>query len=269
VGRTTLIVILLVAVLAVMAFSGWRIAQSSLGTAEKFAAMGTVVAVLGVIVTVVVLFVPSDIRDYDLASPLRTSGATAVTPDDATTPASSTTPASATPTSSRESTPTPPPSNQAHPKESTESTESTESSGSSDRPKVRQSAPRKSSTGTRIRATQGVYAGLCMAASGDAVETATCGQASNQLWRSSAQGELVTSDGRCMTTDADHGGVRMTVATCDQSTGQQWHFTDGRITSGRLELTIYGPYVDPGHPIQTWDTSEDPTPAPEMYWELS
>lgn len=108
-----------------------------------------------------------------------------------------------------------------------------------------------------------------MAASGGTVETATCGQTSNQLWRSSSQGELVTSDGRCMTTDADHGGVRMTVATCDRSTGQQWHFTNGRITSGRLELTIYGPYVDPGHPIQTWDTSEDPTPAPEMYWELS
>lgn len=262
-GRATLIVILLVAVLAVMAFAGWRIAQSSLGMAEKFAAMGTVVAVLGVIVTVVVLFVPSDIRDHDLASPLRTSEATSVTPGDATTPASSTAPTSATPTSSHESTPTPPPSDQAHP------TKSTQSSGSSDRPKVRPSTPRKSSTATHIRATQGVYAGLCMAASGGAVETATCGQASNQLWRSSSQGELVTSDGRCMTTDADHGGVRMTVATCDRSTGQQWHFTNGRITSGRLELTIYGPYVDPGHPIQTWDTSEDPTPAPEMYWELS
>jgi Ricin-type beta-trefoil lectin domain len=125
------------------------------------------------------------------------------------------------------------------------------------------------STGHEIRATRTSYAGLCMAVDGDTVVTAECTGAKSEQWTTDDAGRIVSSDGRCMDPAGVGGGQPLLVASCTTSDTQKWHFADGRIMSGELCLTIWGPYTTPGTHIQTWNTQQDPTLADEMYWELA
>ena len=107
-----------------------------------------------------------------------------------------------------------------------------------------------------------------MAVEGDAVVTAECTGASPQLWTADDADRIVSSDGRFMQSAGAGGGQPLLVAPCTASATQEWHFISGRIMSGGLCLTIWGPYTAPGTHIQTWNTRQDPVPADEMYWEL-
>ncbi|MFD5948149.1 RICIN domain-containing protein [Streptomyces collinus] len=120
-----------------------------------------------------------------------------------------------------------------------------------------------------IRATNSSYRGLCMEAEGGAVITATCSDSKDQLWKTTARGEIITRDGRCLTSTGVGGGQTMLTQACTGRDGQKWKSRDGRIWLGSLCLTIRGPSTTPGSAIQTWNTEEDPKPADEMYWSLS
>jgi hypothetical protein len=124
-------------------------------------------------------------------------------------------------------------------------------------------------TDHQIRATRASYAGLCLAVDGDAVVTAECNGAKSEQWTTDDTGRIVSSDGRCMDPAGVGGGQPLLVAYCASSDTQKWHFADGRIMSGELCLTIWGPSATPGTHIQTWNTQQDPTLADEMYWELA
>ena len=124
-------------------------------------------------------------------------------------------------------------------------------------------------TDHEIRATPASYAGLCMAVDGDTVVTAKCIGAKSEQWTTDDAGRMVSSDGRCMDPAGVGGGQPLLVTSCTTSDTQKWHFANGRIMSGELCLTIWGPYTTPGTHIQTWNTQQDPTLANEMYWELA
>ncbi|MFJ4474841.1 ricin-type beta-trefoil lectin domain protein [Streptomyces xanthochromogenes] len=121
-----------------------------------------------------------------------------------------------------------------------------------------------------IKATKGPYVGLCLAAQGDKVVTAYCGTGNSVLlWKVSSAGEIVSSEGRCITPAGLQGGQPMLLRECVHSSAQKWRFTSGRIMSGPLCLTIYGPYTTPGTAMQTWNTAQDPHLADEQFWKLS
>ena len=124
-------------------------------------------------------------------------------------------------------------------------------------------------TDHEIRATRASYAGLCMTVDGDAVVTAECNGAKSEQWTTDDAGRIVSSDGQCMDPAGVGGGQPLQVAPCASSDMQKWHFANGRIMSGELCLTIWGPSATPGTHIQTWNTQQDPTLADEMYWELA
>lgn len=130
-------------------------------------------------------------------------------------------------------------------------------------------SPTASVTSHEIRATRASYAGLCMAVDGDAVVTAECTGARSEQWTTDEAGQIVSSDGRCMDPIGVGGGQPLLVVPCTTSDMQQWQFVNGRIMSGNLCLTIWGPYTRPGTHIQTWNTQQDPALADEMYWELA
>ena len=108
-----------------------------------------------------------------------------------------------------------------------------------------------------------------MAVDGDTVVTAECTGAKSEQWTTDDAGRIVSSDGRCMDPAGVGGGQPLLVTSCTTSDTQKWHFANGRIMSGELCLTIWGPYTTPGTHIQTWNTQQDPALADEMYWELA
>jgi hypothetical protein len=130
-------------------------------------------------------------------------------------------------------------------------------------------APTPSVPGHEIRATRASYAGLCMAVDGDAVVTAKCTEAKSEQWTTDSAGHIVSSDGRCMDPAGVGGGQPLLVSSCTTSDMEKWHFANGRVMSGELCLTIWGPSTTPGTHIQTWNTQQDPTLADEMYWQLA
>jgi len=276
VSRTALILILMASVLSVVIAVGaavWR--SSSLGAREKIEAMMLCVALGGLAATFLVLFVPKDDnRPSDVVAssrlPLASSSPHSVLTGTPTPPDRTEEPdAGPSPSRDLSDRPDATESDQEVPDvpESVDAPEEPEETGTT-QSAPRSSAPDRTTHGAHLRATKGAFVGLCMEAAGDALVTARCATTDDQLWTRTDRGEIVGSDGGCMTPDGAGGGVRMRIAPCDGGADQQWRFSDGRIMSGVLCLTIYGPYTDPGTWIQTWNTSEDPHLADEEFWRL-
>ncbi|MFE4626958.1 ricin-type beta-trefoil lectin domain protein [Streptomyces mirabilis] len=118
----------------------------------------------------------------------------------------------------------------------------------------------------QIEASDPAWAGWCLTAKGDAVVIDRCGNASGaQRWSYDA-GRILDATGRCLTPAGPGDGQRLQVHPCTKSADQRWKFTQGRLVSQDVCVTIYGPYDKPGTPMQTWNVNAPV--ASEMLWKL-